>query len=155
MERKYLVGIIVGVLVLSGIIVAGWQYRRANFPKPTGLETAPTQTETKTQEPGQTGGQTITNTQAPTQPISQEIILEVTQPANGATVTSPNLTVKGKTAPRADVFVNDEELKANASGNFSTVITLDEGENTIVIAANDSEGNSTEKELIVTYNISQ
>lgn len=79
------------------------------------------------------------------------ISLQVTAPKDKQTITTPSLTVTGKTSPGADVFVNDMELRANGSGNFSAQITLDEGENAIVIVTNDQEGNSAEKELIVTY----
>lgn len=79
------------------------------------------------------------------------ITLTVTSPSNNATVTSASLTVRGKTVSNAEVFVNDEETRADSSGNFSVTLTLDEGENFILVAANDSLGNFAERELTVTY----
>ena len=84
-----------------------------------------------------------------------EITLTITSPADGAIVTSAFVTVKGKTAPRAEVFINDISMVADANGNFSANVTLDEGENPIVIFANDADGNVAEKELTVTYNSGQ
>lgn len=84
--------------------------------------------------------------------VSQGLALEISQPTDGLVISLPQFTVKGKTSAFAIVSVNDSELKADASGNFSTLLTLDEGENTIVIVANDSAGNYAEKELTVTYN---
>lgn len=83
---------------------------------------------------------------------SSEITLTVISPADGATVTNPTLTVRGSTVPGAEVFINDLETVADASGNFSVRLTLDEGENPVVIFANDADGNTAETYLTVTYN---
>jgi len=88
-------------------------------------------------------------------PRATEITLTITSPSDGATVTSATVTVKGKTAPRAEVFINDVSTVADANGNFSANITLDEGENPIVIFANDADGNVAEKEITVTYDSGQ
>lgn len=77
--------------------------------------------------------------------------LTITSPSNGQTFTTNQVTVKGKTSPNAEVFVNDEELTADASGNFSQALTLEEGENYILVVANDADGNFAEKEISVTY----
>jgi hypothetical protein len=107
----------------------------------------------------QTGSQTKQNDavitegaqeQAKQESYTSGITLHIAQPQANATVTSSSLVVKGTTSPNADVFVNDSELKADTSGNFSTTITLDEGENAIIIVVNDSEGNSAEEQLLVT-----
>ena len=83
--------------------------------------------------------------------VASEISLTISAPINGATVTTSTIAVRGKTKPNADVFVNDETTVADASGNFSVTLTLDEGDNPIVISANDADGNVAEKELIVNY----
>ena len=76
--------------------------------------------------------------------------LTVNQPLDKAVVNQPNLTVSGKTKPLVDVFINDTQLKADTQGNFSGSLSLEEGENTIVIVVNDDSGNFAEKELTVT-----
>jgi len=81
---------------------------------------------------------------------STKISLVVTSPQDGSTLDSTNVTVKGKTTPDADVFVNDQSGKADVNGNFSISIGLDEGANQIVVSANDSLGNATEQDLNVT-----
>jgi len=88
-------------------------------------------------------------------PEPLQIALTVDSPANNSTVTTSSVTVSGRTTPNADVFVNDTELKANAAGDFSTSVQLDEGDNTLVVGANDSNGNYSEKEITVTYNTGQ
>ena len=79
------------------------------------------------------------------------ISLKITSPQPNTTVSSSTLVVKGTTNPRAEVFINDTETKADANGNFVATITLDEGENAIIVVVNDDEGNSAEQQLLVTY----
>ena len=81
---------------------------------------------------------------------SSKISLVVTSPQDGSTLSSTNVTVKGKTSPNADVFVDDQSGKADANGNFAISIGLDEGQNQIVVSANDSVGNAAEQDLNVT-----
>lgn len=80
------------------------------------------------------------------------IPLNISVPVNGASFSNPTLTVKGKTIAKAEVIVNETDTAADTSGNFTADITLDEGDNIISITAIDAEGNSTEKELTVSYN---
>jgi hypothetical protein len=82
--------------------------------------------------------------------VSDKISLEVSAPVDGSTLNSASVVVKGKTSPGAEVFVNDKETKADSSGNFSIMVSLDEGENQIVVIANDADGNTAEKDLVVT-----
>lgn len=83
--------------------------------------------------------------------VTSEISLTIASPVNGATVTTATVVVRGKTTPNAEVFVNDEATVADTTGNFSVTLALDEGDNPIVISANDADGNVAEKELIVNY----
>ena len=79
-----------------------------------------------------------------------KIFLEITSPQDGTTIDDSSVLVRGKTLPRAEVFINEVETKANSQGNFSARITLDEGENLIYVLVNDAEGNFLEKEITVT-----
>ena len=80
---------------------------------------------------------------------SAKISLVVTSPKDGETLNSTNATVKGKTVPGADVFVNDQSGKADTNGNFMINIGLDEGSNVLVVLANDASGNAAEQDLTV------
>ena len=80
---------------------------------------------------------------------SDKISLVITSPLNGAKLSTTNVSVVGKTTPDAEVFVNDMEGKADANGDFSISIGLDEGVNQLVINANDSDGNVAEEVLTV------
>lgn len=93
----------------------------------------------------------VSSSRAPAPAVMTSMTLSVTSPANGSTVTSSTVAIKGKTAPKADVFVNELEGKADAGGNFSVTVTLEEGENYFVVLANDELGNAAEAELTVIY----
>ncbi|MEK7060803.1 MAG: hypothetical protein AAB937_01065 [Patescibacteria group bacterium] len=135
----------IGLLLLVGLVFFGI-YKQRTIQK-----SASTQ---NTALPLQYDQAVLTPTVAPTTtPISTSagLTLIVTSPTIGQTVTISQITIKGKTAPLAEVFVNDVELKADASGNFSQGVTLEEGENYILVVANDTDGNFAEKELSITY----
>lgn len=83
---------------------------------------------------------------------SRGIYLMVSSPQDSSVVSSPVVVVKGVTAAGAEVFVNDSQGKADGKGAFSVALTLDEGENTISVSANDANGNYAVKEITVTYN---
>lgn len=82
--------------------------------------------------------------------LSDNISLTISSPKNGAKLSSANIVITGKTSPNAEVFINDTEGRADANGNFSINMILDEGQNQIVIDANDEWGNVAEEVLIVT-----
>ena len=110
--------------------------------------------------PGQNGTSGFTGTsKAATMPSPlptvSEIPLTITSPSNGSSVTTTTLIVRGVTSPKADVFVNDSSVVADAQGNFTAQVTLDEGDNTIVVTANDANGNYSEKDITVTYSSGQ
>lgn len=112
-------------------------------------------------QPGQTPPPTYqpspssTPSPTPSAPLQNQIALTVTTPKNNGAVFNPKVTVSGKTAPNADVAVNDQDVRADAAGNFSAIITLDEGENEILVTASDSSGNYSEWQGTVTYTSAQ
>ncbi len=131
-------------IVLAGIVFIGLGMmlrsgRNTITPPPTNQEN--------------TGAEVITPATIPSSSISfvNEITLAVTSPSSGAVVRSSSVVVRGKTSANAEIFVNDAETKADSNGNFSVNLTLEEGDNYILVAANDTYGNYAEKELTVTY----
>lgn len=77
-----------------------------------------------------------------------EIPLEVNIPEY---VSVPSLAVAGKTVSEAEVFVNELETVSGTDGRFWVNYRLDEGENSIIVVVSDVNGQTTEKELTVTY----
>src|SRR3972149_3451313 len=70
-------------------------------------------------------------------PVTQKLTLTVSAPADGAVVKTGSMTVRGKTAPKAEVSINDVDTSADGQGNFSVTVKLDEGKNYIVVVAVD------------------
>jgi hypothetical protein len=82
-------------------------------------------------------------------PSSGILPLKLTQPVDGATISSANIAVKGQTGPGATVTVNDEVITADDQGNFNVSVSLQPGPNAIDVMAIDSDGNSNEVLIIV------
>lgn len=80
---------------------------------------------------------------------NQGLTLEIISPKDKETVASSPITISGKTSPRAEVFVNEKQTKANDAGDFSLTYEVLEGENEIYVVANDEEGNYAEKMITV------
>ena len=75
--------------------------------------------------------------------------LEITSPTNGTTTEAASLEVKGTTEKGVKVSVNGASV-TNNDGQFTTMVNLNEGTNSIKIEATDQAGNRTVKELSVT-----
>jgi hypothetical protein len=86
-----------------------------------------------------------------TSPVSTDPNLIITSPVPNTVVTTAAVSVTGKTFPNAEVYVNDTDTVADATGLFSATVTLEDGENVLSISANDTDGNVAEQEIIVTY----
>jgi len=89
----------------------------------------------------------------PTQEIvigNQKMFLEVNSPTDGAQVSTNKITVSGQTMSKAEVSVNEKDLVADDNGNFSTTVSLEEGENFISITAGNENG-FEEKEIVVYF----
>lgn len=104
----------------------------------------------------------ITTSPAPTTPIPtttpvlpSEISLTIDSPLNNTVTTTPQVTVRGKTSPNADIIVGEVEAVADKNGAFSANVSLEEDENLIVVTAIDENGKSAEKELTITYTPSE
>ncbi|MBI5613701.1 hypothetical protein HY947_02145 [Candidatus Gottesmanbacteria bacterium] len=143
--------IVVGVLVIGGVLLL----KRTSSGTSTTQNAGARQIQKNISESGSTGANQTSGaggSMAPTKsPAVAGIKLTVSSPVTGSTVKAAKLTVKGITSPGADVSVNETDTKADSSGNFSASVTLDEGENTLIIVSSDIDGNYSEQEVIVTY----
>lgn len=83
----------------------------------------------------------------------EEPILEITQPQEGEMFygAKNKIEIKGKTEEGARIFINETLTIVDLAGEFSKIIALGEGENTIKIKAEDKAGNTSEKEIKVSY----
>jgi hypothetical protein len=149
MKNKIILGIAV-VVLLSAFGLYRHQSKTDSQISDTSI--TPTISEVATLTPSVSQKQSPSPTSAPTLVPSSKITLTISSPASGSTVSSSSITVRGKTSASAEVFVNESETKADSNGNFSVSMKLDEGDNYIIVIANDADGNVAEAELTVTYN---
>ncbi len=78
--------------------------------------------------------------------------LEITEPANGATVKrNRDLSLKGKASVPAKVTVNDHQIVLDDEGNFSYPIKLQNGENKFAIVCTDPAQNQNKIEWVVNF----
>lgn len=133
-----------GAVVFVGLVIVGYKSSR-QIPIPPKASDAARETPTQ-------AANNISPTRAGAATAPAQLSLAITQPIDGTQFTTARIIVAGKTAAKAEVFISDQELIADGSGNFSTSLILDEGENIIMVVANDDSGNSSEQEITVSYN---
>lgn len=141
--KKIWIGV-AGLVLLLFIVGVALLPRITRKIKNTLLNSSPTAT---------TAGTITDKYNPPTEVVSGSISLTISTPQDKSTVNTLEVTVTGKTTPNAEVFVNDQETKADANGSFTVKLTLDEGENPISVSVNDDQGNYAEKEITVTYEL--
>jgi len=85
---------------------------------------------------------------------NQPPTLEISSPQNGANFNGDGqkkVTVAGKTEADINLTINDRFVILDQEGNFTTQLTLQEGENIIKVSAVDLAENKTEKEIKVNF----
>jgi hypothetical protein len=78
--------------------------------------------------------------------------LVITDPRDGAYVSSPVIAVTGTTEPGAAVSVNDGITLADEKGTFTMDVTLEPGPNLIEIIASNDRGDEISATILVTLN---
>jgi len=104
---------------------------------------------TYTPSPNQTS---VVTTSAPSNPadtLQAGLPLTISSPSDGADISGNSVTVTGKTSPGAVVTIGDELATADAQGNFSINVNLDDGPNGIDVIATDNSGATGEVLLLV------
>ncbi len=74
---------------------------------------------------------------------------------DGLTVNDSAFRIAGQVEPGASLVVNGRPVAVDNRGNFSTLVTLQEGENLITLTATDLAGNTTTVQRLVTYEPAQ
>lgn len=143
------------ILVVGGIAVFSRQQKKGNS-EATVESQRTTQDESS---PLPTGADTDSEVTVETtiEPVKSvaEIALSISAPQSGGSVSTVTVAVKGKTSPKAEIFANEAEGLADANGNFSLTVALDEGENSIIVTAVDANGKVAEKEVLITYEVGE
>lgn len=82
---------------------------------------------------------------------SEKPKLEISDPTDNSTTSNQEIKIKGNTDKETYVHVNDLPVVVDANGNFETTARLKEGENQIVVIAQDIAGNTETKSIKVIY----
>lgn len=144
---------VVGVAIVLILLVT------ADKKQNSKLRVSPTSSTTKVtvenefapQNSGNKPPPTLNSNSNSTNIVGSKFTFSVTSPTSGTTVKSSAIQVIGKTVPNADIFINELDTRADNNGNFSVAYTLEEGENYLVVGANDDAGNYLEADVTVTY----
>jgi len=98
---------------------------------------------------------TLTISPTPTPPTKSNIFVNLNNPADETVVANKTLQVTGTTAPGATVIIitdsDHQVVQPSSQGDFSTTITLADGENVIQAEAIASDGSSSFVQRTVTY----
>jgi len=81
-------------------------------------------------------------------------VLEITKPEQDKlSTTSSGLTIEGKTDPGASVFINDQPISCDLSGNFSESVRLRDGINEIKVSAKNKINRESSKIINVSVKL--
>ncbi|HCP60348.1 MAG TPA: hypothetical protein DIT43_02075 [Dehalococcoidia bacterium] len=98
------------------------------------------------------GGGTPTSTETPTSTTTpDELVLEITEPADESVVDVSRITVSGSTLADAVVSINGVIADVDYQGIFTDEVNLDAGPNVIEVVASDFYGNEKSAILTVIY----
>ena len=91
----------------------------------------------------------------PVTELPKSLILSLDQPGDNQLSYDSSIVISGKTLPQISVLIftetQDQMIKSSGSGDFSTVIKLDEGVNLITVASVYSTGESKSDSRTVFY----
>ncbi len=85
--------------------------------------------------------------------LAEKPKLELREPEDNRSITGGDrkVTVSGSTSAGVRIYINGGQTIVDRDGNFSSVLEVSEGENTITVKAADGAGNSTEIQRRVVY----
>jgi hypothetical protein len=99
--------------------------------------------------------QITVNAPTPTPTPKPTAYLSLGTPDDETVVTSKTLTINGKANPEATVIIytksNQQVIQPSGQGDFSTTLTLDDGENLIKLMAILPGGETTTVQRTITY----
>lgn len=77
--------------------------------------------------------------------------LDIQEPSDNSRTNKDDVKVSGQTDKETSIRINGQPIITDSEGKFSTMVRLKDGENKILIVAEDIVGNQEQKELKVTY----
>lgn len=77
--------------------------------------------------------------------------LNINQPSDNFKTNQQEISVSGSTDKETYIKINDLPIVVDSQGNFQTTVRLKEGENRINVIAEDTAGNTSKKDITVTF----
>lgn len=77
--------------------------------------------------------------------------LEIQEPSDNSRTNKDDVKVSGQTDKETSIRINGQPIITDSEGKFTTMVRLKDGENKILIVAEDIVGNQEQKEIKVTY----
>lgn len=77
--------------------------------------------------------------------------LDISSPSDSSTTDKQEIQINGDTDSEVYIHINDLPVVVDANGSFQSSVRLKDGDNQIVITAEDVAGNVTTKSIKVTY----
>ena len=77
--------------------------------------------------------------------------LDIQSPSDNSKTNKEDVSVTGTTDKETTIRINGQPLIVDVAGKFTSMVRLKEGENKIVVTAEDIVGNQEQKTLTVTY----
>ncbi|MFC2034106.1 hypothetical protein ACFLTT_01695 [Chloroflexota bacterium] len=97
------------------------------------------------------GGGSPTSTETPASTTPDELVLEITEPADEAVVDVSRIIVSGNTLADTVASINGIIVDVDYQGTFTGEVNLDAGPNVIEVVASDFYGNEKSAILTVIY----
>lgn len=82
---------------------------------------------------------------------SEKPKLEITEPSDNSTTNNQEIKIKGNTDKETYIHINNLPIVVDANGGFETSVRLIDGDNQIIVTAQDIAGNIETKNIKVTY----
>lgn len=85
-----------------------------------------------------------------TQPASQGLSLKINEPDDESVVKTSSVNLSGSVSANAEITVNGTSV-AVENGNFTAMVELEEGPNSLEIRATDGKGHEETRVLTIVY----
>jgi hypothetical protein len=125
------------IAVLMAVALPGCAGQQAKPATPSAIAPPPPQS-------------TSQSTQSSKPASNQDLMLEIDEPDDEAVFKVSTISLSGTASPEAEVTVNGISVNIE-QGNFTTMIELEEGPNSIEILASDGKGRKNSQVLTVIY----
>lgn len=149
------IGFILGLIITGGIWIANRSLKNLPQTEATNTTTNEPAAQANPADNAPTTKPADPNT---TTPVTNQT-LTVSQPVDEALFTTSSISVKGKTVANSIVAVlyelGEQIVTADATGNFSTDITLEGGYNMISITSIAPDNSQSSQNIVVTYTTSK